>query len=139
MCLCYVINCLVAAFSPHFTNELLPRQWQECEGWRHGNRLLTANLGPTPRQVVEVEPEINLQSVLSKNQHCVPPPPTTTTLTPISGSLARSLFLPLCSGEELQSSDIRVSRGTLLFSTPLACICLHCGTAEVNYGDTHRH
>jgi len=36
----------------HFPNEPLPWHLQQCDGWRHGNRLLSAYLGPSPRQGV---------------------------------------------------------------------------------------
>lgn len=43
---------LYASQTLHFPNELLPCRRPQCVGWRHGNRLLTAYLGPTPRQGV---------------------------------------------------------------------------------------
>lgn len=124
-------SCKVCLLLKHFPNEPLLWHWQQCEGWRHGNRLLAAYSGPTPRQgggVGDVCHQLlylcmcwwRLVGGRSSPPLCCSPP--------------RSL----CSGEELQSCDIRPSPGTHSFSKPLTLHSSSAWDSLVNYHALHQ-
>ncbi len=128
--------CKVCILLKHFTF-LMSRchaNGRSDSEWRHGNRLLTAYLANTQARCCG--------GGVCHSSRCVCVCVCVCWLRFVWGRSSPPLCcLPphsLCSGEELQSCDIRVSLGTHSFSSPPTLHSSSAWHSEVNYHDLHR-